>query len=120
MRCTMRAKETDSGWPALAGRRAVSLSFGLWQITHSSIALRWPPCSERLSWHWLHCAIVTEVRRGVAVPPVIEAYLIGLTVDSCSAMSAPPSPRFNVALRRMSALIVHVPVASGGMALVNV
>src|SRR5437762_7933329 len=110
----------DSGWPASAGRRATSLAVGLWQITHSSVVFLWPPCSERLSWQVLHCAIVTDIRRGVAVPPLRSTYLIGLTVDSCIVMSAFPSARFSVTLRRMSADTVHVPVASAGIGVANV
>src|SRR5205085_10351039 len=102
--------------PAPAGRCAVSLLVGLWQITHSSVVFRCPPCKESRLWQALHCAVATTVRRGVGVPPVSEMYLMGLMVDSCMAMSALPSARLSVALRRMSALNVQVPAEPAGMA----
>ncbi len=55
------------------GRRPMSLPFGLWQMTHCSIAMRWLPCEKRtsrLAWQALHFVSETTVRRGVTVVPV--------------------------------------------------
>src|SRR5581483_2688224 len=119
MRCTRRWSEIDSGWPALAGRRAASFPVGLWQMTHSWVVFRCPPWSDRESWHLLQFARATEVRRGVT-DPVRATYLIGLTVDSWTAMSALPSARFSVAVRRMSTETTQVPLAPDGIAFVKV
>src|SRR5436305_13498074 len=98
MRWIMRWNEIDSGAPAASGRRARWSLVGLWQITHSSVVRRWPPCRLMpASWHALQLAVVTEVRRGVTAP-VTATYLIGFIAASRSVVSALRSPRFRVAL----------------------
>src|SRR5437868_2955765 len=81
MRWIRRWNETDSTAPALAGRRAPSFSAGLWQITHSSVVWRWPPCRARRSWQTLHWLIATDCRRGVIVP-VMATLLTGFMAAS--------------------------------------
>src|SRR5436305_11492174 len=81
MRWIRRWKETDSTAPALAGRRAPSLSAGLGQITHSSVVWRWPPCRASVSWQTLHWLIATDCRRGVIVP-LTTMFLIGFMAAS--------------------------------------
>src|SRR5882757_5194808 len=104
MRWINRWNEIDSGCPAAAGRWATSLLVGLWQITHSSVDIRCPPWRPRTSWQLLHCAVVTDVRRGVTAVPVTAKYLIGLNAGSRTVVSAVPLLCLMATLRVMSAL----------------
>src|SRR6266550_3213840 len=130
MRWIRRWNETDSGCPALVGRRAPSFSAGLWQITHSSVVRRWPPWRARRSWQTLHWLIATDCRRGVIVP-VMATLLTGLMAASRIVVAEPigvaqietfglPSLRTSVTVRVMSAVTVQVPLASAGTAFVKV
>src|SRR5664280_1443775 len=122
MRWIMRAKLIDSGGFAEAGRTGESSPFGLWQMTQCSIAMRWLPCEKRMSsrsWHVLHCASVTSVRRGVRTP--VTAMLKGwFGAPSFSVVGPFDGAGFSVMVRRVSMDAVHVPVAVAGIAFVNV
>src|ERR1044071_2948013 len=81
MRWIRRWNDTDSGVPALVGRRAPAVSTGLWQIAHSSVVWRGPPWSASLSWQTLHWLMATDWRRGVSVP-VTATLAIGFMAAS--------------------------------------
>src|ERR1035437_228809 len=123
MRWFSRLKAPDSALPSDAGRRAPSVWFGLWQITHSSIAIRCPPWENKLgsrSWHLLQFASATSVRRGLTVPPVTATYLIGLNAPSWYVAGPAAGAGFSVTVRRHSMAKVQVPDASAGIAFVKV
>src|SRR5450759_2403406 len=85
--------------------------------------MRWPPWEKRRAsrlWHLLHLSSETSVRRGLAVPPVIATYLIGLNAPSWYVDGPATGAGFSVTVRRHSMEKVQVPEASAGIAFVKV
>ena len=119
MRWISRLKSIDSGCPWSAGRRATSLAFGLWHITHSCGFCRWPPWSASWSWHVLQLAMSTTTRRAATSLPSTEASKMGLKAASVKVVASSGCGS-SVTVRRASMLKVHVPFASAGIAWVNV
>ena len=55
--------------PAAVGRRAASVAFGLWHTVQAPISpVRLLPCTLSVSWHTLHFAMSTTLRRATTLP----------------------------------------------------
>src|SRR4051794_34747598 len=84
MLCTITAKLIPVVPPLVLPR--------LWQNTQYSVWLRFSPCSESLTWHWLHLAVSTTWRRFTTGEPDAQVPLARIADQVLTVLDSGKTP----------------------------